>query len=147
MSFKAKIGLIFFLPWKTLRTNNWFQIETHFIYFWDMEVPIWRMTCLSPQILLHRKSPPITMAASEIVFFFLTQFEPKAGKDYIFTKTLGSCLNCYLCFPFEKAFPLFSVSTFATKIFPLGFDLCTFLLFFFSMLVCNHNLHRLKSLM
>lgn len=74
---RQKLG--FFLCWMQLRTNNWFQTNTYFIHLGGMKVPVCRMTCLSPQILLHRKSLPILMTVSEIVFF--PQFEPKAGKD------------------------------------------------------------------
>lgn len=54
-SYKAKISFLFFLFLSQMqpRTNNWFLTEEYFIHFRDMEVPIYSMTCLSPQILLQ----------------------------------------------------------------------------------------------
>lgn len=139
---KQKSVYIFFMSWMQLRTNNWFQTETYFILFEEMEVPICRMTCLSSQILLHRKSPPIMMAASEIAFF-LPQFEPKEGKDYIFSKTLGSCWYCFLCFPSEKLFPFFSVNichkNLSSGIWSVYFPAYVIIIYFlWNMLVCTH---------
>lgn len=141
---QKSVYFFFFLSWMQLRTNNWFQTETYFILFEEMEVPICRMTCLSAQILLHRKSPPIMMAASEIAFFS-PNLNPKQEKITFSPKPLG--LVDIVSFVFlPKSFSLFSVSTFATKIFPLGFDLCTFLLMFiyfyfiWNMRVCTHTI-------
>lgn len=140
---KQKSFSVFFLSWMQLRTNNWFQTETYFILFEEMEVPICRMTCLSSQILLHRKSPPIMMAASEIAFF-LPQFEPKAVKDYILSKILGCRWYCFLCFPSEKLFPFFSVNichkNLSSGIQSVYFPAFVyfFLFLFWNMLVCTH---------
>lgn len=106
---KQKSVYFFFLSWMQLRTNNWFQTETYFILFEEMEVPICRMTCLSAQILLHRKSPPIMMAASEIAFFS-PPIWTQSSKRLHFLQTLGSCWYCFVCFPSEKLSPFFTVN-------------------------------------
>lgn len=148
---QKSVYFFFFLSWMQLRTNDWFQTETYFILFVEMEVPICRMTCLSAQILQHRKSPPIMMAASEIAFFS-PQFEPKAGKDYIFSKTLGSRWYCFLCFPSEKLFPFFSVNichkNLSSGIWSVYFPAYVYLFIFFEYACLHpHTLHRLKRLM
>lgn len=84
--------------------------------------------------------------------FVFPNLNPKQVKTALSPKPLGSYRDCFPCFPFERLSPfVFSRRIFVTKIFPEGFDLCTFLLAFslfpcFSgMLICTHRISGLED--